>query len=114
MEAFSGNFKHNMYYNAHYIYAIMTKSASLADILETVSLVANVSIDALKNKGRKREVVDARNAFMLLANSYNIYTQETIEHFVNKKHGSLFHAQKNAHLKEISEIVIKSKKILEL
>jgi len=88
----------------------LNRNISLPSILTAISEVSGIKKNILLSKTRYREIVDARHAFLLIADNVGIYGQEEIENFVNLKHASLFHAYKKAHLKEIKDIINKVNK----
>ena len=86
----------------HYI------QVSLEEILSIVSKVTEIPLMALKGKTRKREVVEARQAYFLLSMILTENSLSEIGNLVNRDHATVLHAKQNEHLKSIQNIIEKT------
>lgn len=80
------------------------------DILQIVSEVTGITVEAMKTKCRKREIVEARQAYFLinikLKDKGLISTSlEYVGDIVNRDHATVLHAKNNDHLESIQRII---------
>jgi chromosomal replication initiation ATPase DnaA len=91
------------------------KPIDAVHILQRVSAISNISIDALKGKSRKRENSDARFVFFLLClenkSKLNLTTNQ-IGSMVNRHHSTVIHALNVQECKEINQLFIQVKRSL--
>jgi hypothetical protein len=87
---------------------LFKKDTALESVLRKVAQVSDMSMGALKLKTRKREIVEARQAYMILARLTTDHSLNDIGKLVNKNHATVIHAFKNAHLDTIKTIIHKT------
>ena len=98
---------------------MLIESITLEFILERVCDVAEINIEAIKNRSRKRELIEAKQAYFLLAmkltneGKKGIYKNSlaTIGQVVFRNHSTVLYAKKNESIPEIQQI-IKNTKLL--
>jgi chromosomal replication initiation ATPase DnaA len=78
---------------------------SLEGILQTVSAETGIPVERIKSKVRKREVVEARQAFMIASKLITGKGSAKRAKIVNRDHATAIHADKNAHIQEINKTV---------
>lgn len=78
-------------------------------ILRKVAAASNVNIGTLKSKWRKREVVEARMAYMILAKHLTSSTIEQIGELVNRDHCTVLYALKQEYITNIQSIINRTK-----
>jgi len=75
------------------------------DVLNKVIDVTKYDIDALKSKWRKRELVEARQAYMIISKKITKSSLDDIGKLINRNHSTVLHAIKNQHIPEIQQII---------
>ena len=71
---------------------ISNQGREIDNILAAVSLATKVSIRDIKSSSRKREVVEARNIYIYLANNSEKYSNREIGQLVNRDHSTVNHS----------------------
>lgn len=74
-------------------------------ILKKVSEVSQIPIESLKSKTRIRKVVEARQAYMIIAKLLKTGSLADIGDMVNRDHCTVLHAYKNEHIPNIQKII---------
>lgn len=77
-------------------------------ILKRVCKVSGISIRAIKNRTKKREVIEAKQAYFLLAMKLTENSLTEIGNIVSRKHTVVLHAKKNEFIPEIQQIIKKT------
>ena len=67
----------------------------LGSFLDIASKLSNASVEAMKGRSRKREIVTARFVFYCLARLYTDYGLAAIGSIVGKNHATVLHAINN-------------------
>ncbi len=81
----------------------------LETILREVSFASGIPQYAMKTRSRKREIVEARQAYMIIAESLKVASLERIGEFVERDHTTVLHAKKQGHLESIKLIIRKTR-----
>ncbi len=84
------------------------EDSQLEEILKEVSKASDISIEAIKNPSRKREIVEARHAYCILAMQLTKKSLKQIGDLINREHATVLHAKSNAHIPEIQQIIAKT------
>ena len=95
-------------YKSYYDIFIYPPQMDLELILSKVCKVSGLNIEALKTKSRKRELVEARQAFFIIAANLTNKSLFKIGAMVNRDHATVIHAKDNAHIPEIKQIIAKT------
>ncbi len=77
----------------------------LEEIFKKVSLASQLKEEALITRSRKREHVEARHAFFIIAIKKTQCSTAEIGKFLNRDHATVLHAKKNAHIPAIQTII---------
>jgi len=80
-----------------------------------VSVVSGIPIPAFRTRSRKREIVEARHAYCILALEFKpfaSYTLDDIAKVINRNHATVLHAKKNESIPEIQKIYNRAKILL--
>jgi chromosomal replication initiation ATPase DnaA len=86
---------------------------TLEYVLEEVSCASGISIDTLKKRTRKREIVEARYAYFLTVLKLNElektnYSLQSIGDIVHLDHCTVLHSKTLSHLPSIQKIIDKT------
>jgi len=81
---------------------------SLNYIFKKVCYASGFKEEVLLKKTRKREIVEARQAYYLLAMQLSSKTLSEIGELTGHDHASVLHAKKNAHISAIKSIIKKT------
>ena len=87
---------------------LFKKGITLDEILKRVSQASGLHEEALKLKTRKRKIVEARQAYMIIARLITDNSLEEIGTKVGKDHATVVYAFKNSHLTAIKNIISKT------
>lgn len=68
--------------------------SSIAVVAQVVSSETHLSISDIKNKTRKREIVEARQIIMYFAMKLRLGTLQKVGDYFGKDHATVFHAVK--------------------
>lgn len=74
-------------------------------ILKKVCEVSGIGMEAIKSVTRKREVVEAKQAYFLLAMKLTKNSLVEIGRIVSRSHATVFYAKKNEFIPEIQQII---------
>lgn len=77
-------------------------------ILKRVCEVSGISREVIKSSTRKREVVEPRQAYFLLAMKLTENSLSEIGRMVFRDHSTVFYAKKNEFISEIQQIIKKT------
>ena len=90
------------------IHDIIDPQISLEKILQKVIQVTGISEESLQSSTRDRPIVEARQAYMIIARKLTKHSKREITKLINKDHSTLNYALKNDHLESIKSIIYRT------